>query len=113
MQDDVIGMAIYKYRHALHMLQDDMDAKKWQYLEAGQLLLQSAAEQLEAALNNVDVTTEVADDLKLLSLQHRRVMRQLHQHMNRVKENIDYVDRSLSKTSYMAEFVAADFTFPS
>jgi len=113
MQDDVISMAIYKYRHALRMLQDDMDAKKWQYLEAGKLLLQSASEQLESALNKVDVTTEVADDLTLLSLQHRRVMRQLHQHMNRVKENIDYVDRSLSKTSYMAEFVAADFTFPS
>jgi len=111
--DNFISMAIEQYRHALRVLQDDVDAKNWEHLVVAQVSLEAATEKMKTAFDKQPITAEIIEDLEQLSLQHRRTMRQLHQHMNMVKENLDYVDNTLNKVDHMAEFVAEGFKFPS
>lgn len=105
MQDD-LNMAVQGYRHALKMLQKNIDAKKWQHLSKSQALLEHASDILRTHLAQDVVLPNIQSDLKQLSLQHRRVMRQLNQHMLMVKEELGYVEKGLNKVHYMSEFAA-------
>jgi len=105
MQGD-LNMAIQTYRHALDMLQKNIDTKKWQHLPKSQVLLEHALDILRTHLAQDVVLPNIENDLKKLSSQHRRVMRQLNQHMMMVKEELQYVEKGLNKVHYMSEFVA-------
>ncbi|MDQ6967909.1 MAG: hypothetical protein Q9M14_04425 [Mariprofundaceae bacterium] len=104
MQDN-LDMAIQAYRHALDTLKSDIDCKKWQNLVNSRGLLEQASDVLQVHLAESSAKPEIQNDLKQLSLQHRRVMRQLSQHMQRVQEDLQCVEKALNKADYMSEFV--------
>ncbi|PCI43075.1 MAG: hypothetical protein COB41_08030 [Proteobacteria bacterium] len=112
MQDN-LNMAIQTYRHALDMLQKNIESKKWDALPKSQALLDQASDTLRSHLGQGIVEPVIQDDLMQLSLQHRRVMRQLNQHMQRVNEDLQYVEKGLNKARYMTEFVENDLQIPS
>ena len=103
MQDD-LNMAIQMYRHALTHLQEKIESKKWEKLPKSQALLDQASDTLRSHLGQGVVERHTQNDLMQLSLQHRRVMRQLNQHMQRVQENLQYVEKGLNKVRDMSEF---------
>ncbi len=112
MQDN-LRMAIQTYRHALDTLQENIESKNWEHLLKSQSLLEQASDTLRSHLGQGIMEQVIQDDLVQLSLQHRRVMRQLNQHMQRVKEDLQCVEKGLSKAHYMAEFVDNNLRLPS
>lgn len=108
MQDN-INMAIQQYRHALDALQYDIDSKKWEHLTVSRQLLEQSSVQLRTALGDRALTQEKQADLQLLSLQHRRVMRQLNQHMQSVHEGLQCVEKGLNKVRNMSKAVENNF----
>ena len=112
MQDD-LNMAVQRYRHALDTLQGDMDTKKWGHLLVSRQLLDKATIQLKANLERASFTQKIQEELQYLSVQHRRVTRQLHQHMNKLEEDLQYVEKGLNKIRYMSDFVTNDLKFAS
>ena len=104
MQGD-LNMAIQMYRQALDMLQANIESKKWASLSKNQALLEQASDVLRSHLEQGVVEQHIQNDLMQLSLQHRRVMRQLNQHMQRVQEDLQCVEKGLNKAHYMSEFV--------
>jgi len=108
MQDN-INMAIQQYRHALDALRDDIAAKKWERLMMSRQLLEQSSVQLQAALGDSVLTQERQVDLQLLSLLHRRVIRQLNQHMQSVNEGLQCVEKGLNKVRNMSKAVENNF----
>jgi len=104
MQDD-LDMAIQMYRHALDLLQKTIESKKWGKLSKGQALLDQASDTLRVHLGQGVVEQHTQNELIQLSLQHRRVTRQLNQYMQRVQEDLQCVEKGLNKAHYMSEFV--------
>lgn len=104
MQDN-LNMAIQTYRHALDMLQKTIESKKWVKLVKGKDLLDQASETLKVQLGQGVVEQYTQNDLMQLSMQHRRVMRQLNQQMDRMQEDLQCVEKGLNKAHYMSEFV--------
>jgi len=102
---DSLNMAIQGYRRALAQLQDIVESKKWKKLPKSQALFDQASDTLRSHLGQGVVEQHIQNDLMQLSLQHRRVMRQLNQHMQRVQEDLQCVEKGLNKAHYMSEFV--------
>ncbi|MDQ6956264.1 MAG: hypothetical protein Q9M21_03610 [Mariprofundaceae bacterium] len=101
---DSLNMAIQRYRHVLAQLQDIIESKKWEKLPKSQAMLDQASDTLRSHLEQGAVEQRIQNDLMQLSLQHRRVTRQLNQHMQRVQEALQYVEKGLNKVRYMSEF---------
>jgi len=101
---DSLNMAIQRYRHVLAQLQETIESKKWGKLPKSQALLDQASDTLRNHLGQGAVEQHIQHDLMQLSLQHRRVTRQLNQHMQRVQEDLQYVEKGLNKVHYMSEF---------
>jgi len=105
---DSLNMAIQTYRHALDMLQKTIESKKWANLVKGKALLDQASDVLKVQLGQGVMEQYTQNDLTQLSMQHRRVMRQLNQQMDRMQEDLKCVEKGLNKAHYMSEFAESN-----
>jgi len=96
----MVDMAcVSAYQIALNGIRAVVAQRKWDDLEKNTDLLHEAREKLRDYLNHHDMDGEVQRELVQLSIQHRRVMRQLHEQMQLISEDLSSVDSGLRHIS--------------
>lgn len=92
-----VEQAVFGYRGALESIKYDIDAKNWLHLEDSRNLLEKATEALRLGLQDYVMDTVLQEKLTQLSLQHRRIMRQLNEQMQRTQEDLESLNQGLKQ----------------
>jgi len=96
----MVDMAyISAYQIALNGIRAVVAQRKWDDLEKKTDRLDDAREKLRDYLNHHGMDGELQHALVQLSIQHRRVMRQLHEQMQLTSEDLSSVDSGLRHIS--------------